>query len=44
MVRMPTSLIERVDHARRAETDLPSRPEMIRRIVEEWFETESDDA
>lgn len=36
MVRMPTALIETLDAARRAEEDLPSRPELIRRIVEEW--------
>ncbi|WP_322790855.1 ribbon-helix-helix protein, CopG family [Sulfitobacter indolifex] len=36
MVRMPTALIEALDEARRAEEDLPSRPELIRRIVEEW--------
>ncbi|WP_311198997.1 ribbon-helix-helix protein, CopG family [Sulfitobacter sp. W074] len=36
MVRMPTALIEALDEARRAEEDLPSRPELIRRIVEQW--------
>lgn len=36
MVRMPTALIEALDEARRAEEDLPTRPELIRRIVEEW--------
>ncbi|WP_260013350.1 ribbon-helix-helix protein, CopG family [Sulfitobacter sp. W074] len=33
---MPTALIEALDEARRAEEDLPSRPELIRRIVEQW--------
>jgi len=33
---MPTVLIEALDEARRVEEDLPSRPELIRRIVEEW--------
>ena len=37
MVRMPIELIEKLDDVRRVEQDLPSRPEMIRRIVEEWF-------
>lgn len=37
MVRMPSELIEQLDEVRRAEADLPSRPELIRRIVEEWF-------
>lgn len=36
MVRMPTALIETLDEARRAEEDLPTRPELIRRILEEW--------
>jgi len=36
MVRMPTTLIEALDEARRAEEDLPTRPELIRRILEEW--------
>ncbi|MDF3362465.1 ribbon-helix-helix protein, CopG family [Sulfitobacter sp. Ks41] len=36
MVRMPTELIEAIDEARRVEVDLPSRPELIRRIVEQW--------
>lgn len=36
MVRMPTELIEAIDAARRIEEDLPSRPELIRRIVEQW--------
>jgi len=39
MVRMPTELIEQLDDVRRMEADLPSRPELIRRIVEEWFAT-----
>ena len=39
MVRMPTELIEQLDDVRRVEADLPSRPELIRRIVEEWFAT-----
>jgi len=36
MVRMPTALIAALDEARRAEEDLPTRPELIRRILEEW--------
>ncbi|WP_245834343.1 ribbon-helix-helix protein, CopG family [Yoonia maricola] len=37
MVRMPTELVEQLDQVRREEPDLPSRPELIRRIVEEWM-------
>jgi len=36
MVRMPSELIAALDEARRGEEDLPSRPELIRRIVEAW--------
>lgn len=38
MVRMPTELIVQLDDVRRLEQDLPSRPEMIRRIVEQWLD------
>lgn len=36
MVRMPKELVEQLDTVRRQTDDLPSRPELIRRIVEEW--------
>lgn len=35
-VRLPRSLIEQIDDARRLESDPPTRPEMIRRILEGW--------
>lgn len=38
IVRMPTALIKALDEARRAEEDLPTRPELIRRILVEWAE------
>nr|WP_246002260.1 ribbon-helix-helix protein, CopG family [Pacificibacter maritimus] len=34
---MPAELIEQLDEIRRTEADLPSRPELIRRIVEDWM-------
>lgn len=34
LVRMPLDMIEKIDALRRTEEDLPSRPEMIRRLVE----------
>ncbi len=37
MVRMPTALIEALDDVRRQEEDIPTRPELVRRIVEEWI-------
>ncbi|MFG6629965.1 ribbon-helix-helix protein, CopG family [Sulfitobacter sp. 1A09368] len=36
MVRMPTELLAALDEARRVDEDLPSRPELIRRIIEDW--------
>jgi len=34
LVRMPVEMIEKIDALRRTEEDLPTRPEMIRRLVE----------
>ena len=34
MVRMPVEMIAAIDKLRREEEDLPTRPEMIRRLVE----------
>jgi metal-responsive CopG/Arc/MetJ family transcriptional regulator len=38
MVRIRDDLIEKIDDHRRNEADLPSRPEMIRRIISDWIE------
>ena len=38
MVRMMPQMIKALDEQRRIEEDLPSRPELIRRIVAEWLE------
>ncbi|BAQ71285.1 hypothetical protein NHU_04165 [Rhodovulum sulfidophilum] len=35
-LRLPRQLIEAIDDARRNQPDLPTRPEMIRRILNEW--------
>ncbi|MEX1234988.1 MAG: ribbon-helix-helix protein, CopG family [Roseovarius sp.] len=40
LVRMPIEMIERIDALRRAEEDLPTRPEMIRRLVERQMDGE----
>jgi metal-responsive CopG/Arc/MetJ family transcriptional regulator len=37
-LRLPRELIEMIDDRRRAELDLPTRPEMIRRALIQWFE------
>jgi metal-responsive CopG/Arc/MetJ family transcriptional regulator len=37
-VRLPREMIEAIDAYRRAEEDLPTRPEAIRRLVEKALE------
>ena len=37
-LRLPRELIDMIDDRRRAEPDLPTRPEMIRRALVQWFE------
>jgi hypothetical protein len=31
-------MIDQLDDLRRDQKDIPTRPEMIRRILQEWFE------
>jgi metal-responsive CopG/Arc/MetJ family transcriptional regulator len=38
LVRMSSKMIEKIDDLRRREEDLPTRPEMIRRLVEKQIE------
>jgi metal-responsive CopG/Arc/MetJ family transcriptional regulator len=38
-VRLSRDLIDKLDDLRKTERDLPSRPEMIRRIMERYFES-----
>lgn len=38
-LRLPRDLIERLDDLRREQKDIPTRPEMIRRILLEKLET-----
>ncbi|MTE02095.1 ribbon-helix-helix protein, CopG family [Paracoccus sp. YIM 132242] len=37
-LRLPRELIEAIDNRRRVESDLPTRPEMIRRALVQWLE------
>jgi hypothetical protein len=37
-VRLEIAMIEKLDNARRSESDLPTRPEMLRRIFKDWLE------
>lgn len=38
MVRLPVEIVEVIDDFRRHESDVPSRPEMIRRLLMERIE------
>jgi hypothetical protein len=39
-LRLPKSLINEIDDARRNEPDIPTRPELIRRVLEAWVRNE----
>ena len=39
-VRLETRMVQKLDDARREQSDLPSRPEMIRRILQVWASDE----
>ncbi|WP_090161629.1 hypothetical protein [Loktanella sp. DSM 29012] len=42
-VRLSAEFIQMIDDARKKETDLPTRPEMMRRMMEDWFEKNAQD-
>ncbi len=37
-VRLSTDLIANIDQLRKGEHDIPTRPEMIRRMLQSWIE------
>jgi Arc/MetJ-type ribon-helix-helix transcriptional regulator len=37
-VRLPSATLKQIDEARKLEDDLPTRPEMIRRMIDEWLQ------
>ncbi|WP_373030624.1 ribbon-helix-helix protein, CopG family [Sulfitobacter sp.] len=37
-VRLTRDVIGRIDEARKEQPDLPTRPEMIRRMIEDWLD------
>jgi metal-responsive CopG/Arc/MetJ family transcriptional regulator len=41
MVRVSEDMLQSIDDVRRNEADVPTRPEMIRRILAEWLEQKS---
>ena len=43
MVRMPREMLDQLDDIRRNQKDIPTRPEMIRRIFHEWLERQETD-
>ena len=42
-LRLPTEVIEQIDDLRRTEPDVPTRPEMIRRIITKYFDSLPDE-
>ena len=43
MVRMPREMLDQLDDTRRLEADLPTRPEMLRRIFQAWLASKADE-
>ncbi|SNR44800.1 ribbon-helix-helix domain-containing protein [Puniceibacterium sediminis] len=37
-VRLTREIVGRIDEARKGQPDLPTRPEMIRRMIEDWLD------
>ncbi|MDT0683576.1 ribbon-helix-helix protein, CopG family [Roseicyclus sp. F158] len=42
-IRMDRQMLKAIDDYRRAEEDLPSRPEVVRRVMTEWLATRAVD-
>ncbi|WP_188789207.1 ribbon-helix-helix protein, CopG family [Salipiger pallidus] len=38
-IRMDQSMLKAIDDYRREQEDLPSRPEVVRQVMEEWLAT-----
>lgn len=38
LVRLPAETLSQIDETRRQVDDLPTRPEMIRRMIEDWLD------
>lgn len=37
MLRLHRDVVKQIDNVRKEEEDLPTRPEMIRRIIDDWM-------
>ncbi len=42
-VRMTDEFLLKIDEARKLQSDLPTRPEMIRRMLEDWLARNDSD-
>ncbi len=42
-VRLPVETIKAIDEQRKKQDDLPSRPEMIRRMLDDWLREDSQE-
>lgn len=43
-LRLSRDMLELIDEARRKEADIPTRPEMIRRVLEAWAKADRKSA
>lgn len=42
-VRLSAEFVQKIDDIRKTEPDLPTRPEMMRRMMEEWVSLKGHD-
>ncbi|MBL3609161.1 hypothetical protein [Rhodovulum sulfidophilum] len=42
-IRMDRQMLKAIDDYRRVQDDLPSRPEVVRRVMTEWLATRAED-
>lgn len=42
-IRMDRRMLKAIDDYRRVQDDLPSRPEVVRRVMTEWLATRAED-
>lgn len=42
-IRMDRQMLKAIDDYRRVQDDLPSRPEVVRRVMTEWLATLAED-
>jgi hypothetical protein len=43
-IRMDREMIRAIDNYRRQQEDLPTRPEVVRRVMMEWLEKQKENA